>query len=189
MNTVTLLFLALVAAEPTTGITFGNVSFDYDGQAIHNDSVLRLLRGYRFEQVRPWATRVGPDSSAIRSNNQKMKAALLAFQRRRGSLFRKPASYCLADTTSPRHLFGHHYMIISRGRCRLIADEINVVYHSVNAYDIDSLRLISSPLNDIRPLSAPSWAKLPEYVPLELEVFIRGKNWRAVIIQHAGIYR
>ena len=203
MNVAALLFLALVAAEPTTGIIFGTVSSDYDDHAIvgavvtvwgsdlsdttrtdtlghyslqvqsglsyvtassdsymptssdtvqapneklrldfrlhpkpvempvvdtraekrsltnvpHNDSILRLLRRYRFVQIEPWVTRVDgsriPDSSAIRSNNQKMKAALLAFQRKRGSLFRKPASYFLADTTSPRHYFGHHYIIVA----------------------------------------------------------------------------
>jgi len=188
MNVAALLLLALVAAEPTIGIASSNVGFDYDAQEVHNDSVLRLLRSYRFTQIRPWTTQAGPDSSAIRSNNLKMKAALLAFQRRRGSFFRMPASYYLADTTSLRQCFGHHYIIISRGRCRMVEDYINVVFHSVNTFDVDSIRLSQHPLKGGPSHVVPCWASRLEYVPLELDVFIREGKWHSVIIQHHAIY-
>ena len=117
------------------------------------------------------------------------EAALPAFQRRRGSFSRMPSSYCLADTTSPRRCFGHHCIVISRGRCRMVEDCVNVVHRSVDVYGVDSLRLSQHPLDYGPSLVVPDWASQPEYVPLELGVLIRGKDWHTVIIQEPAIYR
>jgi hypothetical protein len=147
----------------------------------HNDSVLRLLSGLRFTGRRTWTIRENgveePDSGSIRRNNETMKAAMLAFERRqRLSLFkRQPSCFLQCDG---------YYLIIDRGRCRLVVDWVDGRYRTVNVFDVDSLRLRpdDNTFSDFH--ATPTWGTLPQYVPLQIEVFLRGRYWVTVFYQH-----
>jgi hypothetical protein len=141
--------------------------------SLHNDSVLRLLRGLRCVTTKPWLKghSLVPDSAAIRFNNEAMATAVHAFLRRTGSLFRLPSSYCLHGDNS--------YLIVNRGKCRLIGIP-EYPKRRYRLYDVDSLRLSVDSLG-LRAM--PPGTQL-QYVPSRLEAFVRDRWWAPVVIQH-----
>jgi hypothetical protein len=142
----------------------------------HNDSVRQSLRGLHFARTREWADWVGgrwvPDSAAIQHNNTAAMAACSAFARRRGGFLRRPPSYYLQA--------GGQYLLISRGRCRFI--EEGGQYRRTTVLSVDSIRVTPFTLESVHVVS-PSWAALPQYLPLKLEVHVDGKRWLTVVFE------
>jgi hypothetical protein len=139
----------------------------------HNDSVLRILRGLRCVNTKPWLAgrTLIPDTAAIRFNNEAMTAAAGAFRRRAGGLFRRPSSYCLHGD--------NNYVVINHGRCRLI----NIPEYPnrrARLSNIDSLRLSVDSLG----LDAMPAGTQLQYVPMQLEALVHNERWTPIVIQH-----
>jgi hypothetical protein len=149
---------------------------EYMVVARHNDSVHDLLRGLRFARTREWARVVHgkwvPDSAAIRHNNAAATAACAAFARRRGGFLRRPSSYYLQA--------GRQYLLIGLRGCRFIeeGDERN----RSRVHSVDSIRATPFTLESVHVVS-PSWAALPQYLPLRLDVHVDGERWLTVVFE------
>jgi hypothetical protein len=153
---------ARVTAGDTTTINFQLLPEDYVSDSIH-----RLVIELKSIEMIPWWNRSEPDSAAIRRNNETVVAAVSAFHRRRR--FPRP-SYSVHGHDS--------YLVIGRGKCRLIREPDMPLGYRMD--DVDSLRLAPGH-NDARKM--PAWFALPEYTPLRLEAFFHDGHWNPVVVQ------
>ena len=72
---------------------------------------------------------------------------------------------------------------MASGRARL-AEYPGDGFHEAWACEVESLRVRPDSLQSDYSVIVPAWATLPQYVPLQLEAFVRGRGWIPVVIQH-----